>query len=131
MKLYFQDRTLCLLGNQDLTLLVKELLCLLTERCYVFSVIGITEIKITNSARIDFNPHMPNYQFEQVPTPLSCGGDGMYVNTSLNYTIPGKTANEAFQTLWIELEFLKGKNVICGVIYRQHNSPEQFQTFLI
>ena len=36
---------------------------------------------------------------------------------------------EAFQALWIELESLKGKNVICGVIYRQHNSPEQFQTY--
>ena len=53
----------------------------------------------------------------------------MYVSTSLNYTVLEKTSNEAFQALWIELEFLKGKNVICGVIYRQHNSPEQFQTY--
>ena len=102
---------------------------LLNELDYRFSVIGITETKITNSAGIDFNPQIPNYQFEQVPTPLSCGGVGMYVNTSLNYTVLEKTSNEAFQALWIELEFLKDKNVICGVIYRQHNSPEQFQTY--
>ena len=60
---------------------------LLDELDYRFSVIGITETKITNSAGIDYNPHIPNYQFEQLPTPLSCGGVGMYINTSLNYTV--------------------------------------------
>ena len=50
----------------------------------------------------------------------------MYVNSSLNYTVLEKTSNEVSQDIWIELEFLKGKNVFCGVIYRQHNSPEQF-----
>ena len=102
---------------------------LLDELDYRFSVIGITETKITNSAGLDFNPHIPNYQFEQMPTPLSCGGVGMYVNSSINYTVLERTSNEAFQALWIELESLEGKNVICGVIYRQHNSPEQFQTY--
>lgn len=84
---------------------------LLDELEYRLSVIGITETKITNSAGIDFNPHIPNYQFEHVPTPLSCGGVGMYVNTSLYYTVHDKTSNEAFQALWIELEFLKDKNL--------------------
>ena len=102
---------------------------LLDELDFRFSVIRIIETKITNSAGIDFNPYIPNYQFEQVPTPPSCGGDGMYVNTSSNYTVLEKTSNEAFQASWIELEFLKGKNFICGVIYQQDNSPEQFQTY--
>ena len=53
----------------------------------------------------------------------------MYVSNSLNYTILEKTSNEAFQALWIEIDFLHCKNIICGVIYRQHNSPEQFQTY--
>ena len=44
----------------------------------------------------------------------------MYVNNSLNYTILEKTSNEAFQALWIEIDFLHCKNIICGVIYRQH-----------
>ena len=44
---------------------------LLNELDYRFSVIGITEYKITNSAGINLNPHLPNYQYEQVPTPLS------------------------------------------------------------
>ena len=74
---------------------------LLDEPDYRFSVIGITETKITNSTGIDFNPHIPKYQLEQVPTPLSCGGVGMYVNSSLNYTVLEKTSNEAIQALWI------------------------------
>ena len=36
------------------------------------------------------------------------------------------TSNEAFQALWIELSFASKKNIICGIIYRQHNSPECF-----
>ena len=52
---------------------------LLDELDYPFSVIGISETKITTSTGLDFNPHIPNYQFEYVPTPLLCGGVGMYI----------------------------------------------------
>ena len=36
--------------------------------------------------------------------------------------------NEAFHPLWIELQFPKQSNIICGVInfYRQHNSVDRF-----
>ena len=37
-----------------------------------------------------------------------------------------RTSNEAFQALWIELQFPKQSNIICGVIYRQHNSVDRF-----
>ena len=40
-----------------------------------------------------------------------------------------KTSTEAFQALWIEISLVKKKNVICGIIYRQHNSPERFQRY--
>ena len=30
---------------------------------------------------------------------------------------------------WLEKSFVKKKNIICGVIYRQHNSPERFQQY--
>ena len=33
-----------------------------------------------------------------------------------------------FQALWIEISFVKKKNVICSVMYRQHNSPDHFQS---
>ena len=44
----------------------------------------------------------------------------------MNYTVIEKTYNEAFQALWIELQFAKQRNIICGVICRQHRSAERF-----
>lgn len=40
-----------------------------------------------------------------------------------------KTSNKAFHALRIEMPFAKKKNVICGVTYRQHNSPDLFQRY--
>ena len=103
---------------------------LLDELDYQFSVIGITETKITNSSGLDFNARLSNYQFEYVPTPLSCGGFGMYINNCLKFKVLERTSKEAFQALWIEIESPKSKNIVCGVIYRQHNDPEQFLQYL-
>ena len=36
----------------------------------------------------------------------------------------------AYQSLWIEISFTDKKQKVCGIIYRQHNSPEQFQNYL-
>ena len=47
----------------------------------------------------------------------------------MNYKVIEKTSNKAFQALRIEMPFVKKKNVICGVTYRQHNSPDLFQRY--
>ena len=69
---------------------------------------------------------MPGYEFLPWPAPLAFGGVGMFINETLHYSILEKTSNEAFQALWIELNFALKKNIICDIIYRQHNSPERF-----
>jgi hypothetical protein len=69
---------------------------------------------------------IPNYNFEFVPTPLNAGGVGMYIDNCLKYIVVENISNEAFQALWIEISLPKRSNIICGVIYRQHNSPESF-----
>ena len=75
---------------------------LLNELNYNFSVIGISETRIKDE-NCDFNPSLPGYNFEFVPTPLAAGGVGMYINDALKYKIIDKCANEAFQALWIEI----------------------------
>ena len=102
---------------------------LLNELDFPFSIIGVTETKTTNADFADFNTSLAGYNFEFVPTPLSAGGVGMYIDCDLRYTIIKKSSNEAFQALWIEIHFTNKANIICGVIYRQHNSPEQFQKY--
>ena len=47
-----------------------------------------------------------------------------------NKTKEMKASTESFQVLWIEISFVKKKNVICGVLYRQHNSPGSFLKYL-
>ena len=89
----------------------------------------MTETRIFNYI-LDFNPNIPNYNFEFVPTPLSAGGVGMYIDETMNYTVIERTSNEAFQALWIELQFVKQSNIICGVIHRQHHSVERFLDYL-
>ena len=96
---------------------------LLNELDYSFSVIGITEAGINQLEISDFNPSIPNYNFENVPTFTN-------IHKSLNYKIIEKTTNEAFPALWIEIIQAKHANIICGVIYRLHNSPERFQVYL-
>ena len=99
---------------------------LLDELNFHFSVIGVTETRIRNANFIDFNPEIPGYTFEYVPTPLSAGGVGMYIDSELSYTVLMKSSNEAFQALWVEIHQTNAANIICGVLYRQHNSPELF-----
>ena len=85
----------------------------------------MTETKIYNYI-LDFNPNIPYYNFEFAPTPLSAGGVGIYIDERMNYTVIERTSDEAFQALWIESQFVKQSNIICGVIYRQHNSVARF-----
>ena len=40
-----------------------------------------------------------------------------------------KTSNEAYQALGIEIILDNLKNIVCGILYRQHNSPESFQSY--
>ena len=72
---------------------------------------------------------IPGYSFEYVPMPLSSGGVGLFIDELLNYRVLEKISNEAFQALWVEITFENKKNVICGILYRQHNSPERFQVY--
>ena len=103
---------------------------LLDELDFHFDVIGISETKVTNSNESNVHPIIPGYIFEYVPTQLASGGVGLFVDQSLAYIVLEKTSNEAFQALWIEIFFVNHKNIVCGIIHRQHNSLNYFLTHL-
>ena len=44
---------------------------LLNELNFEFSIIGISETKIVSGKEMDFNPSIPGYVFEYVPTLLA------------------------------------------------------------
>ena len=98
------------------------------ELDFRFSIIGISETRITNanSEGLNFNYDIPGYAFEYVPTPLSAGGVGMYIRDDYKYFVIEKMSEQAFQALWIEIFVPGKKNIICCVLYRQHNNPDCF-----
>ena len=103
---------------------------LLDELDFHFSIIGVTETRMNSSnENLDFNPSILHYNFEHLPTPLSAGGVGMYIDERFQYQTIDRCSNEALQALFIELHLPKSANIICGVLYRQHNSPERFQDY--
>ena len=73
------------------------------------------------------NDHLNGYNFEFVPTPLAVGGGvGLYIKDNLKYSILEQKSTCVFQALWIEIHLPNKKNIICRIVYRQHNSPESF-----
>ena len=100
---------------------------LLNELDFEFDLIGISETKITNANEPLLNVHLNGYNFEFVPTPLAVGGGvGLYIKDNLKYSILEQKSTCVFQALWIEIHLPNKKNIICGTIYRQHNSPDSF-----
>ena len=53
----------------------------------------------------------------------------MFIDAALDYVILEKTSTTAYQALWIKIYPMGKKHIVCGIIYRQHNSPEQFQNY--
>ena len=102
---------------------------LLNELGYPFNIIGITETRITENDQSDYHPSITGNSFEFAPTPLAAGGVGMFIDENVKYRIIEKISSRAFEALWVELQFEMKSNIICGVIYRQHNYPESFQTY--
>ena len=41
-----------------------------------------------------------------------------------------KNSNEAFERLWLEISFVNHENIVCAIIYHEHNSSDYFLTYL-
>ena len=53
----------------------------------------------------------------------------MYIDDNLLYRVSEKNNYEAFRALQLEIEFKTKSNIICGVVYRQHNSADRFLNY--
>ena len=103
---------------------------ILDELDFHFDLLGVTETKITNLNEHCAIPNIPGYNPELVSTPLSAGGAGLFIDQSLDYLVLEETSMPDFQALWVEVCFVKQKNLVCGIVYRQHNSSEQFLSYI-
>ena len=71
----------------------------------------LRKLKIINSNENKGLSNIPGYVFEHVPTLLGCGGVDLFVDETLSYSVLEKASTESFLALWIEISFVKKKNV--------------------
>lgn len=49
-------------------------------------------------------PELPGYCFEFVPTPLSAGGVGLFIDKNIKHRTVERITNSSYQALWIEFQ---------------------------
>ena len=58
------------------------------EMNFRFTIIGVTETRICDrECSFNFVPELPGYCFESVPTPLSAGGVGLFIDQNCKYRV--------------------------------------------
>ena len=113
-----------------------NLVGLLSELSYPFSIIGLTEIKITDDTGNLDNTEISGYKFIHQPTLSNAGGAGVYLHESLinHYTkrIDLTTSKaDLFESLWIELHNKSRKNILFAVVYRHpRERTDEFMEYI-
>ena len=104
-------------GNHD------NLVHMLSELQFPFSVIGLSEIKFKFDKDIITNVNIPGYDFISQPSLSNAGGVGFYIKNNLTFAVLSElSVTEAdFEALWIEINCDGQCNLICGVVYRHPN----------
>ena len=112
------------LNVRSLTLHFDELFSLLGGTGINFQVIGLSEIKVSVNSPISTNINIPGYNFHHTPSLSAAGGVGIYVNSLLkaNKRLDLSTNTCDFETVWIEIENAKLKNILCCCAYRHPSS---------
>ena len=108
---------------------VKYLLLytLLTNTGIYFEIIGLSETKNTTYSTISTNTDIPGYKFYNTPSQSAAGGVGIYVKSNLkaDVRIDLSTSTFDFETVWIEVQNAKSKNILCCCAYRHPSSEIQ------
>ena len=119
-----KDLALPHMNIRSLPLHLDELLTLLEHLSIDFQVIGLSEIKDSLESPIVSNIEIPGYKFHHTPSKSACGGVGIYVKSDIKadkHDDLSLCCNE-FETVWIEIEDSKTRNVLCCCAYRHPSS---------
>ena len=97
-------------------------------------IITITETSLqTNNEYFKTNVNLDGYKEFSTPSNTSKGGTTIYTNMKYD-AIEREDLNvihDHYESTWIELKTKKGKNIVCGSIYRHpHDNLEIFNSFL-
>ena len=96
-----------------------------------FDVLGITETSQNAGNSFTLNVTLNGYKPFYTPTNSRYGGTALYVKSNLESfeRTELKTQTDLFESVWVEINNKRNKNIICGCIYRHPNY--QLTDFLV
>ena len=124
LQVFQEDLSLFHMNIRSLSLHHDEFHSLLTNLNTDFKVIGLSEIKVSVDTLIRDNIELPGYKFHHTPSNSAAGGVGIYVKSDLkaNKRDDLSFVNENFETIWVEIDNSKAKNILCCCAYRHPSS---------
>ena len=119
-----KDFTLFHMNIRSLSLHFEEFHALLSSLKIDFKVIGLSEIKASASAPIKSNITLPGYNFYHTMSQSAAGGVGIYVKLDLttNKRDDLSVSTVELETIWIEIDNPRAKNILCCCAYRHPSS---------
>ena len=119
-----KDLSVLHMNIRSLALHFDELFNLLGCTDIDFQVIGLSEIKDSVDSPISANIDIPGYKFHHTSSQSAAGGVGIYVKSLLkaNKRLDLSINTCDFETVWIEIENAKSKNILCCCAYRHPSS---------
>ena len=120
----FSDKSFSVLHLNIRSLQANALSNFLCDLQYQFSLIGLTETKQKTGKDQTSNTTLPGYNFISQPSESHAGGSGFFIQENINFDIRRDLSKvtEDFESLWIEVDNVNKRNIVCGVIYRHPNS---------
>ena len=118
------DFSLFHMNIRSLSLHHNEFHSLMTNLNTDFKVIGLSEIKASVDAPIIDNIKIPGYKFHHTLSTSAAAGVGIYVKSGLKANKRNELSftNDDFETIWIEIDNSKAKNIPCRCAYRHPSS---------
>ena len=117
----------------SLNLHIDDLKLILSRLSFKFNIIGISEHKIRKDTLPSSNISIPGYEeFIFEPTETTHGGTGFYIKDNIDYiTRKDLQINSPgdFESIFIEIQFPKKRNLIVGCVYRHPGSDISIQDF--
>ena len=119
-----KDFTLFHMNIRSLSLHYEEFHALLSSLKIDFKVIGLSEIKASANAPIKSNISLPGYNFYHTVSQSAAGGVGIYVKLDLttNKRDDLSVSTVDFETIWVEIDNPRAKNILCCCAYRHPSS---------
>ena len=101
-----------------------NLVDLINNLNFDFSIIGLSEIKFQVGKDTYSNTSINNYSFLAQPSQSAAGGVGFYINNKLKFSERDdlNTTSNSYESIWIEVKDSSGKIFLCSVFYRHPKS---------